>query len=58
MMKGQNVLMNTTSDKMIRAESLLEAKIPDPEGAYEYGWNDALQAAYDVEAEGKVNEND
>ena len=44
---------NTSTDtpKMIDANQLLLAKFPKATTEYQHGWNDALQAAYDVETE-------
>jgi len=45
--------MINSEHKKIEAEQLLAAKFSDAKTDYQHGWNDALQAAYDVEVKGK-----
>lgn len=41
--------MNITAHKMIDATEMLKSKFKEPtKTEYQRGWNDALQAAYDV----------
>lgn len=46
--------MINSEHKKIDAEQLLAAKFSDAKTDYQHGWNDALQAAYDVEAKQKI----
>lgn len=44
--------MNTTAHKIIDATEMLKSKFKEPVTCeYQMGWNDALQAAYDTDAQ-------